>query len=123
VFERYPRLKLVLVEGGFAWVPPLCWRLDKHWRTMRGELPHLKRPPSEYIRENIWFTTQPMEEPENPEDLAPLIDWIGWDRLLFSTDYPHWDFDDPKYVLKVKISEAQRRMIFSENAKRAYSRL
>jgi uncharacterized protein len=123
VFERYPRLKLVLVEGGFAWVAPLCWRLDKHWQKMRSEVPHLKRPPSEYIRENIWFTTQPMEEPENPEDLARIIDWIGWDRLLFSTDYPHWDFDDPKYAFRIKVPDAKKRMVFSENAKRVYRRL
>ena len=118
VFERFQGLKLVLIEGGFAWVPPLCWRLDKHWERMRSEVPHLKRPPSEYIREHIWYTTQPMEEPERPEDLVRIIDWIGWDRLLFSTDYPHWDFDDPKTVFRVKLTEAQKRMIFSENAKR-----
>lgn len=120
VFERFPTLKLVLVEGGFAWVPPLCWRLDRHWQRMKSEVPHLKRPPSEYIRQHIWYTTQPMEEPENPGDLPRIIDWIGWDRLLFSTDYPHWDFDDPKYVLKVKVTDAQKRMIFGENAKRLY---
>ena len=120
VFERYPKLKLVLVEGGFAWVPALCWRLDKHWERMRSEVPHLKRPPSEYIRENILYTTQPMEEPERPEDLTKLSDWIGWDRLLFSTDYPHWDFDDPKTVFNVRMTPEHRRMIFSENAKSVY---
>ena len=108
VFERFPGLKLVLVEGGFAWVPSLCWRLDKHWERMRSEVPHLKRPPSEYIREHIWYTTQPMEEPERPEDLTKLIEWIGWDRLLFSTDYPHWDFDDPKTVFNVRMSPEHR---------------
>ena len=123
VFERFKGLKLVLVEGGFGWVPPLCWRLDKHWEKMRSEVPHLKRPPSEYIREHIWFTTQPMEEPERPDDLLRVIEWIGWDRLLFSTDYPHWDFDDPKTVFQVKLTQEQKRMIFSENAKRVYERL
>jgi predicted TIM-barrel fold metal-dependent hydrolase len=120
VFERYKGLKLVLVEGGFAWVPALCWRLDKAWTRMRSEVPHLKRPPSEYIREHIWFTTQPIEEPENPEDLNRVIEWIGWDRLLFSTDYPHWDFDDPKTVFNIRMTPEHRKMIFSDNAKRVY---
>ena len=44
----------------------VVWRLDKHWATMRDEVPHVKRPPSEYIREHIWYTTQPIEEPEIP---------------------------------------------------------
>jgi uncharacterized protein len=120
VFEEFPGLKLVLVEGGFAWVPPLAWRLDKHWEHMRSEVPHLKRKPSDYIREHVWYTTQPMEEPENPAHLARAIEWIGWDRLLFSTDYPHWDFDDPRMVLKVDVTNAQRRMIFADNAKHVF---
>jgi hypothetical protein len=87
---------------------------------MRDEVPHLKRPPSEYIREHIWYTTQPIEEPEKPEDLIHLFDWIGWDRLLFSTDYPHWDFDDPHTVFKVKLSEAQKQQLFYGNAAKLY---
>jgi predicted TIM-barrel fold metal-dependent hydrolase len=120
VFEKFPTLKVVLIEGGFAWVPALTWRLDKHWERMRSEVPHLKRPPSEYIRRHIWYTTQPIEEPERPADLLHLIDWIGWDRLLFSTDYPHWDFDDPRHAIKVKLTEAQKQKLFRGNAKALY---
>ena len=95
VFERFPTLKVVIVEGGFGWLPALTWRLDKLFERMRGEVPHLKRRPSEYIREHIWVTTQPMEEPDDRRQLLDMMEWIGWDRLLFATDYPHWDFDDP----------------------------
>ena len=70
VFERFPGLKVVIVEGGFAWLPPLAWRLDKLFERMRGEVPHLKRKPSEYIREHIWVTTQPMEEPDDRRHAA-----------------------------------------------------
>jgi uncharacterized protein len=116
VFERFPGLKVVLVEGGFAWVPALGWRLDKHWNRMRDEVPHVKRPPSEYLREHFWFTTQPIEEPERPEHLLDTIRWIGAERLLFSTDYPHWDFDDPDRTFRVNISERERAAIFRDNA-------
>ena len=107
VFERFPKLKVVLIEGGFAWAPALCWRMDKHWERMRKETPHVKRPPSEYVREHVWFTTQPIDEPDDPQHLADIMDWIGWDRLMFSTDYPHWDFDDPQHVFKFKLTERE----------------
>jgi predicted TIM-barrel fold metal-dependent hydrolase len=120
VFERFPGLKIVLIEGGFAWVPALCWRMDKHWERMRKETPLLKRPPSEYVREHFWFTTQPIEEPENPRDLAEIMEWVGYDRLMFSTDYPHWDFDDPQRAFKVQLTEGQRAQLFRGNAKALY---
>jgi len=120
VFERFPKLKIVLVEGGFAWAPALCWRMDKHWERMRAETPHVKRPPSEYVREHVWFTTQPIEEPDTPQHLADIIEWLGWDRLMFSTDYPHWDFDDPKQTFKFAMTEAQKAKVFRDNAKALY---
>lgn len=121
VFERFPDLKIVLIEGGFAWVPALCWRMDKHWERMRAETPHLKRPPSEYVREHFYFTTQPIEEPENPDDLAAIMELVGYDRLMFSTDYPHWDFDDPHRAFKTQLSEEQRAQVFRDNAKALYA--
>ena len=95
VFERFPRLKVAIIEGGFAWLPPLTWRLDKLYERMRSEVPHLKRRPSEYIREHIWVTTQPMEEPQDRQHVLEMMVVIGWTRLLFASDYRHWDFDDP----------------------------
>jgi predicted TIM-barrel fold metal-dependent hydrolase len=120
VFERFPRLRMVMIEGGFAWLPALCWRLDRHWARMRDEVPECRRPPSEYIREQLWFTTQPVEEPEQPEHLRDTLSWIGWDRLMFATDYPHWDYDDPAAAFKIAMSEHERSMIFRENACAVY---
>ena len=121
IFERFPGLKIVLIESGFAWLPPLCWRLDKIWERMRSEVPHLKRPPSEYIREHVWVTTQPMEEPEKKTRVLETMDWIGWDRLLFATDYPHWDYDDPSQVLPPGVGEQRRRDFFLNNAWSVYA--
>lgn len=120
VFERYPKLRVILTEAGFAWVPSLCWRLDQHWERMRSEVPHLKEPPSYYIKKHVYYTTQPIEEPTKPGQLRQLIDLIGWDRLFFSTDYPHWDFDDPNYAFRMKLSEKEREMVFRANAKEVY---
>jgi uncharacterized protein len=120
VFERFPKLKVVLIEGGFAWMPALCWRMDKHWERMRAETPQLKRPPSDYVRAQCWFTTQPIEEPDDPAHLAEVIDWIGWDRLMFSSDYPHWDFDDPRQVFGFQLTAEQKAKVFRDNAKALY---
>ena len=120
IFERIPALKVIMVEAGFAWAPSLAWRLDKAWRTLRAETPHLRRPPSEYLRQHVWWTTQPMEEPDPREHLLDTVEWMGWDRLLFATDYPHWDYDDPAYALPLRVPDAQRRALFLDNARAVY---
>jgi hypothetical protein len=83
-------------------------------------VPHVKRPPSEYIRDHIYWTTQPMEDPERRDHLFDVIDWVGWDKLLFATDYPHWDFDDPSRVLPPGVSDANRQAFYLDNAKKLY---
>ena len=55
-----------------------------------------------------------------PEHLGEIIDWLGWDRLIFSSDYPHWDFDHPRYIFKFHITPEQRAMVLRENAKAVY---
>jgi predicted TIM-barrel fold metal-dependent hydrolase len=120
VFEEFPSLRLFLVEGGFTWLPALGWRLDKLWERMRSEVPSVKRPPSEYIRENCWFSTQPMEAVSNPQELRDVFDWVGWDRLCYSSDYPHWDFDDPRYAFPFPMTAEQKQLIFSQNARKLF---
>ena len=61
-----------------------------------------------------------MEEPELPQHLRDSIDWIGWKRLLFATDYPHWDYDDPAQSLKLRITPDERESFFIGNARELY---
>ena len=120
VFERFPALRVVMVESGFAWVPSFGWRLDKIWKQLRAENPLVKQLPSEYMKRHVWWTTQPMEEPEPRKHLLDTIKWIGLERLLFATDYPHWDFDDPAYALPLPLTDAERKAFFYENAMAVY---
>ncbi len=120
VLERFPELRVVIMEGGLGWVPSLNARMDKHWARLRSEVPHVRKPPSEYVREQVWFSTQPMEEPATSAELIDLFDRIGWDRMLFSTDYPHWDFDDPRYAFRANLTQAQREQLLYENARKFY---
>jgi predicted TIM-barrel fold metal-dependent hydrolase len=121
VFERFPGLRIALIEGGFAWVPPLMWRLDRSWKKLREEVPHLKRLPSEYVREHVRISTQPMEEPEKPGQLAEVIEQFGCDEILmFATDYPHWDFDAPDRALPGALPRELARKLLAGNARALY---
>jgi hypothetical protein len=120
LFERYRDLKIVLIECGFGWLPALGWRLDKHWKHLGEEVPHLTRAPSEYIREHFFVTTQPMEETEDPSHALDAMRWIGIERILFASDYPHWDFDDPAMAIPPSLAADERRMIFGGNARKLF---
>lgn len=120
VFEQFPDFKFVLVEGGISWAGPIAWRLDKNYKALRSEVPWLKMLPSEYIKRNVRFTTQPIEEPDDEKLLARLFDEVNGDEtVMFSTDYPHWDFDDPFQVMR-SFPEDVKRRIFYENAAELY---
>ncbi|MHA6780739.1 amidohydrolase family protein [Pseudonocardia saturnea] len=120
VFDRFPALRVVLMEGGFAWVPALMARLDALHHRLRDEVPDLEHPPSHYLRHRIRITTQPMEEPERPGDLVPLLREIGQDVLMFSTDYPHWDFDDPQRAFRTRVPADLHQRIMYDNARAQY---
>jgi uncharacterized protein len=121
VFARFPHLRVVLIEGGFTWLPSLMWRLDKNWKGVRREVPWVDRLPSEVIHEHIRLTIQPVDEPPTPEHLLQIIEQIGSEELLlFSTDYPHWHFDKREDALPTKLPSELERKILVENAQAVY---
>lgn len=121
VFERFPDLKVVIIEGGLAWLAPLMWRMDRAWEQLRAEVPHVRRPPSEVIREHIWLTTQPMEEPPIRGQFLQMLSYLDMDeRLMFATDYPHWDFDAPDQAFPARMPPDLERKIMAENARGLY---
>jgi predicted TIM-barrel fold metal-dependent hydrolase len=119
-FERFPHLRVVFVEGAFTWALPIMWRMDRIWEARRADLPHVRRRPSEYVREHIRFTTQPLEDPEQPGDYAKYLEWMDiGDLVMFSTDYPHWSFDNPSWAIK-QFPKATRERIMRLNALELY---
>jgi predicted TIM-barrel fold metal-dependent hydrolase len=119
--ERFPRLKLVWVESGLAWIPFAMQRLDHEFMMRVCEAPMLKRPPSEYIRE-MYFTTQPLEK-NNMKLLEATFEAINAEnQLLFASDWPHWDFDPPSAITTIPfLGEQAKRNILGLNAARVFN--
>jgi predicted TIM-barrel fold metal-dependent hydrolase len=99
--EGYPDLEFVFQEPGFEWVPWMMWRLDDHYLQNSRDLPMLTKRPSEYIRDQFYFTTQPLGHTDDPQHMGWTMEMAGGaDTLLFSTDHPHPDFDPPEEVFR-----------------------
>jgi predicted TIM-barrel fold metal-dependent hydrolase len=119
--ELYPRLKLGFFEAGVTWLPYWMWRLDEEYEK-RGavEAPLLRRKPSEYIRGgNFYFTCEP-DETILPAALAA----VGEDQVMYASDFPHWDHGYPGSIEELAerhdLTEAQKRKILADNARRLY---
>jgi predicted TIM-barrel fold metal-dependent hydrolase len=94
--EKFPDLDIVIQEAGIGWIPYLLWRLDDHYFELSYETPLLDKPPSEYVEESFHFTTQPLGHTRtNPKHIAQMIDMVGHESILYSSDLPHADFDPP----------------------------
>ena len=121
LFERFPALQVVLVEHANSWILPLMWRMDAIYEARKADLPHLRRKPSEYVKDQLWLTTQPLDYPEDRGEMRKAMEWMEAERLLlFSSDYPHWTFDDPKWVVR-QIPEQLRDAIMFENGIKVFN--
>ncbi|HKS98530.1 MAG TPA: amidohydrolase family protein [Rugosimonospora sp.] len=120
LFQAVPGVRVIMVEGGVGWAGSLRWALDSAFELFGDEV-GLDRKPSEYLDECVWFTSQPFEEPDNPAYIRRVLAHGNLvNRLMFSTDYPHWDFDSPTQALPAAVSKAVRERIFAANACELY---
>jgi predicted TIM-barrel fold metal-dependent hydrolase len=120
---RYPKLRVVFTEAGIAWVPYMAWRMDKYHQEYRRMVPFLEKRPSEYMREQMWFATQPIEEPDDPSHLVDTIRHIGEDKVIFASDWPHHDFDHPRGIMKLPMSSELKQKVMGTNALAAFTRI
>ncbi len=122
VFDRFPMLKVVLIADGFAWLQSLMWRMDRAWDKLGGGVLDVKKRPSDYIRQHYWFTTQSMEEPSQNKFFHQMLDDIDMpNRIMFATDYPHWDFDAPDQAFPVRPDKGLPSAIMADNVKTLYN--
>jgi predicted TIM-barrel fold metal-dependent hydrolase len=120
--EKFPDLDFVIVEGGLSVVPHIMARLNRRHGEFRSEVPLLEQSPEEYIRDRFYFTSQPMGEFNDPEHMKAILDIIGTDSLLFSTDFPHHDFDHPTALdgFLQHFSPEEREQVLHGNAENVF---
>lgn len=120
VFEKYPRLRVLFDEVDQFWAAGLMWHLDADWKSLRDQTPWLKRLPSESFRRHIRVGSQPLLEPENPEQFWRMLDAMHADEtLVYSSDWPHWDWDDPATTFP-RLPERLHRRVFCDNARELF---
>jgi predicted TIM-barrel fold metal-dependent hydrolase len=118
--ERFPDLKVIWIETGLACLPFLMQRLDHEYAMRTSEAPLLRRRPSEYLRE-MYFTSQPLEYTDL-EALRSTFRMVNApSQLMYSSDYPHWDFDLPSRIYDLPfLSDGDRANILGLNASRLF---
>ncbi len=118
--ERFPKLPVVWIESGLAWVPFLMQKLDHEYMLRPSEAPLLKKKPSDYMRD-MYYSSQPMEI----QDMGALectFRMINAEtQLMYSSDYPHWDFDLPATITDLPfLSEKAKHNILGGTAARLF---
>jgi predicted TIM-barrel fold metal-dependent hydrolase len=118
--ERFPKLKVIWIESGLAWIPFVMQRLDSEYMMRTSECPLLKRKPSEYIQE-MYFTSQPLERSNMKLTQATFEAIEAETQLLYASDWPHWDFDAPSSITKLPfLKEEAKRNILGLNAAKLF---
>jgi uncharacterized protein len=116
VFERHPKLKMVVAESDVGWLPHYMYRMDHAARinTDDGIIKGLSKLPSEYIRSNVWGTFQ--------DDLTAYHtgELFDYHHLLWASDFPHTDSTFPRSRALIAeqashLSEEQHQAIFRDN--------
>ena len=120
IFERFPRLKVAFLEGGAGWLPFWMERIDEHYEKLAPQVPEMRKRPSEYIKsENFYIST------EAEESMLPaVLEHVGEDRVLYASDFPHWDCSFPNSVRHISerqsLSDAAKRKVLGDNAAKLY---
>lgn len=120
---RFPDLDFVFQEAGIGWVPFMTRRLDDEFSANKEDAPMLEKKPSEYIYDQFYFTSQPVEGTGDPEYVSQIVRLAkGEDNLMWSSDYPHFDFDQPDEIMKLlnSFDDDELANIFGETASNVF---
>lgn len=119
MMEKFPKLKVAIMEAGAGWLPFWLGRFDEHFELMPEFVP-IKHKPSDYFKgENFFISCEPEEE-----TLPYVMDYLGDDHVVYASDYNHFDCTFPNSVKLITarkdLSDSQKRKILGDNAARMY---
>ncbi|MCC6889409.1 MAG: amidohydrolase [Hyphomicrobiales bacterium] len=118
--ERFPKLPVIWIEAGVAWIPFLMQRLDHEYMMRPSEAPLLKKKPSDYMRD-MYYSTQPIEIQDREAMECTFRMMNAETQLLYASDYPHWDFDLPSTIYDLPfLSEKAKHNILGGTAARLF---
>jgi predicted TIM-barrel fold metal-dependent hydrolase len=118
--ERFPALKTIWIESGLAWLPFMMQRLDHEFMLRQSDAPLLRKMPSEYMKD-MFYTSQPLEVTDMALLQSTLKAMDAENTLLYSSDWPHWDFDPPQRITSLPfLSEQAKRNILGLNAVKVF---
>jgi len=92
--EKFPGLDFVFQEVGLSWVPYMTWRLNKEYSIQKPQAPLLSQSPEEYVNDSCYFAYGSLGSPLESSDLATVVDIVGSDSIVFSTNAPYTGVDD-----------------------------
>lgn len=120
VLERHPGVHVAFLEAGGAWAPYWLWRLDEQVHGFGGFCPEMRLLPSEYFARQFWVSFE-IDEPLLPT----LLPYLGEDRVIWRSDYPHHDSRFPGAVEALRetiapLDPAAQEKILSANARTFY---
>ncbi len=120
ILERFPTLRVGLLEGNCSWAPFMAYRLDEHWEwTGRFEAPELRMKPSEYLVRNCYLSCEADETPA-----THYFEDFGDDNVVFSTDYPHADSKFPhatKAFMELPFDDSTKKKLLWDNYAKLYN--
>ena len=118
--ERFPKLDVIWIESGLAWLAFLMQRLDSEYLMRPSEAPLLKKLPSEYMAD-MFYTCQPIETSNMALTEETFKAIKAETQLLYASDWPHWDFNPPSTIYDLPfLDEKAKRNILGENAVRLF---
>lgn len=120
VFQRFPDLRVSLLECGAAWLPAYLWRLDKNWKGIRREVPWVDRRPSEMLAEQLRISVAPLHAPADLAQLEEVLAMFDWaSMLMYASDHPH-DHGDGAARWLARLSGDERAAVMGGNARAHY---